>query len=69
MALEGRSGKVSSAMVLLFLMCLPVVAGVEGLSHKEHEAISFWHCVRSFGCFSLCPHVAALREAGPNILF
>ena len=63
--LEGRSSKVSTAMVLLFLlMCLSVVAGVEGLSHKEHEAISFWHCVRSFGCFSLCPHVAALRELG-----
>ena len=53
---------------LHYLICLSVVAGVEGLSYKEHEAKSYWHAVHSFGCLSLCPHVAALPEAGPDIL-
>ena len=34
-------------------MFLSVVARVEGLSHKDHDATSFWHCVHSFGCLSL----------------
>ena len=34
-------------------MFLSVVARVEGLSHKDHEATSFWHFVHSFGCLSL----------------
>ena len=53
---------------LHYLICLSVVAGVEELSYKEHEAKSYWHAVHSFGCLSLCPHVAALPEAGPDIL-
>ena len=53
---------------LHYLICLSVVAGVEGLSYKEHDAKSYWHAVHSFGCLSLCPHVAALPEAGPDIL-
>ena len=53
---------------LHYLICLSVVAGVGGLSYKEHEAKSFWHGVHSCGCLSLCPHVAALPESGPDIL-
>ena len=34
---------------LHYLICLSVVAGVEGLSYKEHEAKSYWHAVHSFG--------------------
>ena len=55
---QGRLGKVPSVMVLLlaFLyMCLSFAAGVERLSHSEHEARALWHWFHFFGCLSLSP--------------
>ena len=57
---QGRLGKVPSVMVLLlaFLyMCLSFAAGVERLSHSEHEAKALWHWFHFFGCLSLSPLV------------
>ena len=34
---------------------MSVVAGLEGLSHREHEAKTHWHCFHFFGPLSLSP--------------
>ena len=43
----------STFSILVFLyLCLCVVAGLEGLSHREHEARAHWHCFHFIGCLS-----------------
>ena len=32
-----------ACLAFFLYLCLSVVAGLEGLSHREHEARSFWH--------------------------
>ena len=44
-------GSTFSILVFLYL-CLSVVAGLEGLSHRVHEARAFWHWFHFFGPFS-----------------
>ena len=43
----------STFSILVFLyLCLSVVAGLEGLSHRKHEAKVHWHCLHFIGCLS-----------------
>ena len=43
----------STFSILVFLyLCLSVVAGLEGLSHRKHEAKAHWHCLHFIGCLS-----------------
>ena len=50
-------GSLGYGLTFVLYMCLSFAAGVERLSHSEHEARALWHWFHFFGCLSLSPLV------------